>query len=456
MKIRAQFIKYNTMPRPKKQKATTEESTQQVTPDNKVPKRQARFATGGGGFDLLKIAKERKDALQGKADRVIGFKSMADVQSSFLPVPWLAFRWLTGCCGIPINTISEFIGEENVGKSSLVMSLLGNFAKNNIPALYVNTEAKELESVWTRRLMARDPELASILLNAIETPKDISTGEHVTRTFTMNEMDKQIRQWVYECRVERGIPVSIPLVAVIDSTSRLLNPAQAEVAMAEDKKGGAKAILNGVEDVGGQIGIGAKWFHAWANMINPLMSKQNVTILCVSAQNANLSAGASGLAADGGKSLNKTKAHGLALNQACGLQITVTNAGMLRKGTDVVGRNIKMRCLKNSYGPIYRQIVYGLKCERLDDSPGYLDDPIDMAEPLGKLLAEKKLFGTTVSNKRYTSEELGVHQMTAEALQQHILQNPDLEDKVCAALQIHGYDLVEENAPAEDTSESST
>lgn len=442
------------MPRPKK-KTTNTEIEESKPVNTGTPKRKARVAVGGG-YDLLKVAAERKKALQGKADRVIGFKSMADVKSQFLPVPWIAFRWMTGCCGIPMNTISEFIGEENVGKSSLTMALLGNFARNNIPSLYINTEAKELESEWTRRLMARDPDLADTILNAIETPKSLTTGEHVTRTFTMNEMDKQLRQWVYECRVEREIPTSVPLVVVIDSTSRLLNPAQAEVAIAEDKKGNAKVILNGVEDVGGQIGIGAKWFHSWANMINSLLSKQNVTIICISAQNANLNAGAGGFAADGGKSLNKSKANGLALNQACGLQITVTNAGMLRKGTDVIGRNIKLRCLKNSYGPIFRQIVYGLKCERLDDSAGYLDDPIDMAEPLGKLLAEQKLFGTTVSNKRYTSEELGVHQMTADAFQQHIMSDPDLEDRVCTALKIKGYDLIETSSADEDTSEEST
>lgn len=441
------------MPRPKKKITEQPADTQSAQP---AAKRQARITTGAG-FDVLKAAAARKKALNDKADKVIGFNTMADIKSKFLPVPWLAFKWLTGCCGIPMNTITEFIGEENVGKSSLTMALLGHFAKNNILSLYINTEAKELDSSWTVRLMARDPELAENLLSVIETPIDPATGNHVTRTFTMNAMDKQLRAWIFDCRCVRGIPNSVPLVVVIDSTSRLLNPAQAEVAMAEDKRGTGKVILNGVEDVGGQIGVGAKWFHAWANMINPICAQYNVTIICVSAQNANLSAGAGGMAADGGKSLNKSKAHGLALNQACGLQITVTNAGMLRKSTDVIGRKIKLRCLKNSYGPVYRQIVYGLKCERLDDSPGYLDDPIDMAETMGNLLVDNKLYGMSVSNKRFTSNELDIHQMTAEALQEYIQAHPDLEDDICTRLKINGYDTISAHEDAaEPSGEKST
>lgn len=442
------------MPRPKKKITEQPADAQAVQP---TAKRQARITTGAG-FDVLKAAAARKKALSDKADKVIGFNTMADIKSKFLPVPWLAFKWLTGCCGIPMNTITEFIGEENVGKSSLTMALLGHFAKNNILSLYINTEAKELDSSWTVRLMARDPELAENLLSVIETPIDPTTGNHVTRTFTMNAMDKQLRAWIFDCRCVRGIPNSVPLVVVIDSTSRLLNPAQAEVAMAEDKKGTGKVILNGVEDVGGQIGVGAKWFHAWANMINPICAQYNVTIICVSAQNANLNAGAGGMAAaEGTKSLNKSKAHGLALNQACGLQITVTNAGMLRKSTDVIGRKIKLRCLKNSYGPVYRQIVYGLKCERLDDSPGYLDDPIDMAETMGNLLVDNKLYGMSVNNKRFTSTELDIHQMTAEALQEYIQAHPDLEDDICARLKINGYDTISAHEDAaEPSGEEST
>lgn len=442
------------MPRPKKK--TVEQADTSTTPATKS-KHQARITTGAG-FDVLKAAAERKKALNDKADKVIGFNTMADIKSKFLPVPWIAFKWLTGCCGIPMNTITEFIGEENVGKSSITMALLGHFARNNILSLYINTEAKELDSSWTVRLMARDPELAENLLSVIETPKDPATGKYVTRTFTMNDMDKQLRAWIFDCRYVRNIPNSIPLVVVIDSTSRLLNPAQAEVAMADDKKGTGKAILNGVEDVGGQIGVGAKWFHAWANMINPICAQHNVTIICVSAQNANLNAGAGGMAAaEGIKSLNKSKAHGLALNQACGLQITVTNAGMLRTGTDVIGRKIKLRCLKNSYGPVYRQIVYGLKCERLADGPGYLDDPIDMAETLGNLLVDNNLYGMSVSKKRFTSTELDIHQMTAEALQEYIAAHPDIEDDICVRLRINGYDTIPTNeAEPTDTGEEST
>ena len=69
-----------------------------------------------------------------------------------LPVPWL-LQYLIGRPGIPANSITEFIGQESVGKSSLVYALMGNFIANNIPCYYINSEPKALEGDWQARLV---------------------------------------------------------------------------------------------------------------------------------------------------------------------------------------------------------------------------------------------------------------------------------------------------------------
>lgn len=338
---------------------------------------------------------------------------------------------MIGRVGMPVNTIIEFLGQENTGKSSLVMRLLGYWATHNIPSYLINTEPKMLESDWISRLCSTDPELGAQVADAI----DVSE-----QTVTLDEMDEKLRAWVRAQRVENNIPNDVPLVVAIDSITKLLNPEEAAVLTTDKTKKDA-VLGKGVSNVSAKPGVTAKWTHEWVRLLNDLLNKYNVTIICVSGTNQNMNAGSSSFAPDGGASLNKTKTGGTAVNQSACLQITVTAKGMAKNTkNEAVGRLVRLRCVKNSYGPVFGDLTYTLKNKGFADSDGYQENPVDMDEAGANLLVEKKIFGFKVNSKLYSSEKLQLFQLTAKQVMDYLDSHEGIKVQVWKQLGITGYD----------------
>lgn len=432
------------MPRPKKEKAPDPVEEIAAAHDAKLEARNAsknKQAGAGSSFDVFDDDDDLERELMAKAGLADGLKSAADIARAYLPLPHMALEWVIGRRGIPIKTVNEFIGEENTGKSSLMYRLMGTFIQNSIPCYYINTEPKELETEWIARLTgSNDPATAKKIAKAIKVDG---------LTSTLDEMDEKVRTWAHIKRYELGkkcVPFDIPLVIIVDSLSKLMNPAEATVLCGSDSKSAGKKaeMMKGVADISQQPGVTAKWQHVWMRIIAPFCDKYNVTIIVTSGQNSKMdSTGSSKFATDGGKSLNKTKTGGNATNQSSGLQATVTQCGMAKKGTNTIGRLVRLRVVKSSFGPVFRDIIYTIQAERFtDDADNYISQAIDMDEAFANVLVENKVFGLSVLKKRYTSMELGLNQVTAEELCRLIHSNDELRYKVGSALKISGYEAI--------------
>ena len=154
------------MPRPKKKQ---EVNTEQPTATT-VKRPKFRTAVKNTSFNIFDTEsdKQRTKDLMAKAGVGAGFGSSTQSARDYLPVPWLALQYLIGRPGIPMNTITEFIGSESVGKSSLVYALMGEFVAHNIPCFYINSEPKALEPDWQLRLLGTDPVKGRKIRDAID------------------------------------------------------------------------------------------------------------------------------------------------------------------------------------------------------------------------------------------------------------------------------------------------
>lgn len=401
-------------------------------------RKRSKMAIGGEAFDIFandQLAEQTKSLLA-KSAMADGFKSAADINRDYLPIPWFAMQYLIGRIGIPVNTIIEFIGQENTGKSSLVMAMLGNFIKYNIPCLFCNSEPKMLESDWISRLVGADASIGDKVKRVLEVTE---------RLYTLDDMDKLIRKWVHVKRYEQGIPKSVPLVCVVDTITKLLNPEEAEALIVQEGKDKSINVLkNSVSDVSKKPGVTAKWLHEWTRAICSMLNEENVTIICVSGQNQNMNAGSSSFAADGGASLNKTRIGGTAMNQSASIQITITRKGIWKDSAgNQIGDVIRARVVKNSYGP-KRSIEYGMRNDLFSDDTGYIQQAIDMDEAFANILVANKIKGLTCTRKLYTSEAMGVHQLKAPALIAKLTADEELMDEIGALLKISGYELGED------------
>lgn len=434
------------MARPKKTKeeeitldTIIQESSEEVVAPKPRARRKAKMAVSAAAFDIFandQLAEQTKSLLA-KSAMADGFKSAADINRDYLPLPWPALQYLIGRIGIPVNTIIEFIGQENTGKSSLVMAMLGNFIKYNIPCLFCNSEPKMLESDWISRLVGADASLGEKVKRVLEVTE---------RLYTLDDMDKLIRKWVHVKRYEQGIPKSVPLVCVIDTITKLLNPEEAEALIVQEGKDKSVNVLkNSVADISKKPGVTAKWLHEWTRAITSMLNEENVTIICVSGQNQNMSAGPAGsFAPDGGASLNKTRIGGTAMNQSASIQITITRKGIWKDSSgNQIGDMIRARVVKNSYGP-KRSIEYGMRNDLFSDDVGYVQQAIDMDEAFANILVANKIKGLSCTRKLYTSEALGIHQLKAPALVSRLTSDESLMDEIGALLKISGYELGED------------
>lgn len=436
------------MPRPKKttKKSAVEElvETNEAACETTAGTSKYKQAGAGTSFDIFSEEddQEMERAIMAKAGVADGLKSAADIARAYLPLPHMALEWAMNRRGIAVRTVNEFIGEENAGKSSLMFMLMSNFIRHNIPCFYINTEPKMLESDWIARLTGTtDPKLARKIAKAIQVSET---------TFTLDDMDKQVRTWAHMKRYELGdrcVPFDIPLVIVVDSLTKLLNPAEASVLKGDTDKSNAKKVsaMKGVADVSQQPGVTAKWHHEWMRLIAPFCEKYNVTIFLTAGQNTKMDTSpAMKFSAESSKSLNKTKTGGQATNQSAGLQVTITQSGMAKNSSGVTyGRLVRMRVVKNSYGPVYRDLVYTIQSDKFeDDGPDYIAQSIDMDEALANALVETKAFGFTVTKKRYTSNELGILQAKASELSRIIHGSEATRYKIGSALRIGGYEAI--------------
>lgn len=407
-----------------------------------------KTAIKNNSFDLLAQDKatQKKDFMA-KVGIGDGFGTSAEVASYYLPVPWLALQYLIGRPGIPANSITEFIGQESVGKSSLVYALMGNFIANNIPCYYINSEPKALEGDWQARLVNTDPEKAEVIKSII----DVHTMD------ALDEMDMGIRSWITMQRSELGVPKDVPLVCIVDSITKLMTPDEYAASGVAKKKPGEKSSGTGVANIKGKMAAAASWMHNWDKTIKPFIRENNATIILVSGQNQDIDAGAapSFIPKSSLAKYNKTRRGGNAINQSAALQFTITYKSAVKNtANEACGKNVLLYCAKNSYGPSFREIQYAImddRKENYNDIPGeYLQPAIRMDEAVANLLVDKKAFGLSLNRKRYSSAQLNIYEAGASTIIQAIESDPEWMQEAAEALSIHGYEAEESDTEPAD------
>lgn len=417
----------------------------EVEVEEKKPKKvKFRTAVKNNSFDLLSSVKatQKKDFMA-KVGLGEGFSASSDVASYYLPVPWLGLQYLIGRPGIPANTIVELIGQESVGKSSLVYAMMGTFIANNIPCYYINSEPKALEGDWQARLVSTDPEKSELIKEVIDV--------HVMDS--LDEMDEGIRQWITMQRTEMGVPLDVPLVCIVDSITKLMTPDEYAASGVAKKKPGEKSKGTGVKNIGGKIGAAATWMHEWSKLIDPFIRANNATIILVSGQNQDMDAGAtpSFIPKSAMAKYNKTRRGGNAINQSAALQFTITYKSAVKNTAgEMCGKEVLLYCAKNSYGPSFRELRYQImddRKENYNDIPGeYLQPAIRMDEAVVNLLVERKALGLTLNRKRYSSAQLNIYEASANTVLTTIEANPEWLLEAAEVLSIKGYDEDTQNA----------
>lgn len=346
-----------------------------------------------------------------------------EIDRTFLPVPWIAMQYVIGNIGIPVQTLTDIVGSDSLGKSSLAYALLAYWARHGCKCLYINTEAKMLKK---RRIIGRlsgvSKEDARMSSENIEVQEELSTYE---------DIDRYMRAWAKAEREIMATPMSTPLIVLIDSITAPVVGKYSLVDEEAEKKGEVK----GIDDVTEKMCAAANWLHRWCRELKPFLEKNNVTVLTTSSRNQDM-----GLIKKAEKN-NRIKRGGEAINQKAAMQLSLAHAPK-KSAPDKHTQAVLMSMLKNSYGDKDNEITYIFKNDNANfgDTDSFTGQAIDMNGALCNLLLDLELFGLTCYKKKYSSEELGVYQLTADAMCEKIESDDELLYKVVTALGIDGYD----------------
>jgi RecA/RadA recombinase len=386
-------------------------------------------------FDLLSdgdYASQVKEAMMTMASKrkaQVVVDSYGNVSKSHVELlDNVYFQHCIGMKGLPHGTLIEVIGQDGIGKTSLVLHMAGFAMRQNSPFLLIESEAKPMDKRRVMRCLSTNPELSETLVNRLL----------ISPTNSILEAVDQLEDWVTIQRETVGVPLDTPLVCAIDSFSKLMAPKEAECrvhyqGVASDKK--SKTLK--------ELGEGTNFEHSkyaqkWCRTLPAWLERNNVILIVVSHQNQKVDMGFGGGFVTG-DTYNRTKIGGNAFNQNAALQLILTREGYLIQNGEKVGTKIKATIAKNSYGPGGGVMRYELVSRPSLDREGYMQPALFFDNTTAEWFAKEGILGTRVDRKRYTSEELGVTAVTAHNFCEELYRRPDIIKKISVDQNILGY-----------------
>jgi RecA/RadA recombinase len=386
-------------------------------------------------FDLLSDdsyvdqVKETMMTLAAKKKRYSGVTNYDNVAKSHMEfLDNIYFQHTIGMRGLPHGTLVEIMGQDGIGKTSLLWTLAGYAMQQNSPFFLVESEAKPMDKKRVMRCLSSDKEIAERMLDRVL----------VSCCTNLLDAVSEIEDWVDTQRKDIGVPLDIPLVCAIDTFSKMMAPKEAEGrAYYEDVKGKKKAKT--LEELGtGTNFEHAKYAQKWCRTLPAWLDNKNVILLIVSHQNQKIDMGfGGGFVSD---AYNRTKIGGNAFNQNAALQLILTREGYLIHNGDKIGTKVKATVAKNSYGPEGGMMRYELVSRPwLDDGDNYQQKALYFDNTTAEWFASNGILDTRVERKRYTCESLEVTGVTADVFCNALRENPDIVNTLCAERHILGY-----------------
>lgn len=385
--------------------------------------------------DIVASSQEAINTLRAKKKKEpLTLKSLADISPYLLELDEFALQAVIGSRGLRGRTIFEIIAQEGIGKTTLTFQLFGAVMRScNAPCLFINTEGEnKLPSAnRIKRALDPNPEVAEKMFNAVS----------IQDAYELRSTAEIFEQWVTTTRefLDENGGQDVPMVVAIDTLSKIMSPSEAASIIQSDSKKTTKA-----KDLGEGSNLEfSKMVHEWCRRLFFMLQKYNVLLIPVSHQNTkiDMSGFGSPMSADVSAGYNKTKRGGKAIDQNSAMQITLKRTGFFKNSqNEPLGHKIQMRVVKSSIGADNHTVDYVLKTQYTEDMlPEYQEQPLDFSEGLANLFVDRKLLGTKVSRKRYSSDELGVEGVTAREFCKTFQERPDLVNKVGVILGIEGY-----------------
>jgi RecA/RadA recombinase len=394
--------------------------------------------------DKFKIALD--GAVSSRKNQSVSFKKMSETQEGFaFPFRHFLLQYAVGQYGVPPQKIIDIIGAEGIGKSTLVMDMLGSAMDVGCPALYIECESKQIPAPRVMRALHPSISRSYKMLNRLR----------VEPVNSLDHMWQAMKDFVYIARGTKGtkdtprVPMHVPIVIAVDPWSKLLNPDEAAGFynygdnMSDAKKKKFKEISEG-----SNLGH-AKWAHKWCRLLPAFLKQYNVVLIVVNHQNDKIDMGGSApsfMSPETSALYNKTTLGGKALRQNTALTLILSRKGLAKNGSgDITGNLITCRIAKNSLGHGDVKFHYELRSGHYNDTLTRLDPAINYNIGFATMCAEQKWMSTSVKGSKFSSPVLGVAEVSADEFCEAFEANQEIKFNLGKQLGINGYIDVVDN-----------
>jgi RecA/RadA recombinase len=391
--------------------------------------------------DYASQIRESMTTLASKRKSASGAMTASEIRREYLRMDPLYLQYILGAIGVEHGKFIEIIGGDAVGKSSLVMTILGMGMAQGCPAFYIETENKPLTEDRMLRCLHTNPEIAAKLMDNlfIQFCDDISESISIFEDFVGTVRSN-------------GLPMHIPIIVALDSFSKLMSPDEAvgrSIYGSLDKKG-ELTTKKKIESVGAnKVNFGhAKLAQQWCRLLPSWQRKNNVIVLVVSHQNDDTKGAEGGM---GGAMMmgatnelyNRTKIGGKAFNQNAVLQLMLKRGRFSKHRDQKVGHIIDGLVYKYSHGVDKRTFSYESVTEPYLDREGYQQPPIYFGHEQAKFMAEKKLLGVKCERQRYTCPSLDLMNVESHELFEAMCDpaNSEIIEELGRELKLKGYEI---------------
>lgn len=432
------------MPRKKKSETPAKEETPKPTPKAATPSNHF-------GFNYLdhvesiteKVMATTMTLSARRKNKPTQFRTFADVRKELIPLNDLPLQFLCDNPGIPQGALIEIIGAEGTGKTTLLHTIEAQALMAGCPVYHQECENKPMRKEHVARILSSDPAVGKHLLKGI----------HYDTARSVEESYNKLIDWI---KIMRGketggrkdsafeLPMHVPLVAVIDPWGKLMSKEEAE-GFYDYGKGGAgkeKELLE-LSNLGH-----SKAAHRWVRRLPSILGEMNVTLILSQHQNVKIDMSGHGgaMAGDAGALYNDTKIGGKAFGQLDSMQIILVRKGLVKDSAgNPVGKTIRARMHKNSYGAESRVIEYDLINDKYKDTDTYLDRVLRFDRFTAEWLAENGGLDMSIRLRRVNCEELGLTGSTYSEFYAALVADKDVMRSVAKNLRIQGFgDTMEE------------
>jgi RecA/RadA recombinase len=427
-------------------KKTTTKKAAKNNPSKKVESDVFSYNILQGGFSAGLRESMAMDASLAKRD--LGITSFGESN--------LARKYMMGLEALPLQkvinaygfrncSIVDVVGEEGIGKTTLVMNIAGQIARvNNSPTIYLETEGKPLGEDRMLQALSQDPREARLLRdNAVAIYQGVDSFQKVYNTMLAALWNARYPS----SKDVKGLPMEIPILVVLDTFSKLQGKIEAEAHAIVETKTKGKTI-GSIEDVlkAGDFSH-AKFAHRFSRMLPALMRNLNFVFMIIRHQNdAGVMDGGGGGTMSIPKSYNTISIGGRAIPQSAALQLTAVRSSMIKRGTPPtnVGEVCRLKTMKNSYGPKgadadYAVIWHPDKFVNVSDEH-FHGPALDYSFPFMQVLGATAGTGVTkVNNWSYNCKELGLEGVHPFELYRAIDKNESFKNKLGRMWNLAGY-----------------